>query len=140
MPHTIKPDEFIFTTNGEDVKYPYPPLRILADTEMEIYAHFMRTFRHAVSSDISKNIQIAMECTAHKLGMNEADIASVLVSLGLKAPREAFPQSYLNFIDKHLLRQISCSSGDSQHYRLPCLDENVLTHSANMGGYASGHS
>ncbi|MBI2234264.1 MAG: hypothetical protein HYU57_04610 [Micavibrio aeruginosavorus] len=95
----------------ERVVLPLPPA--LADLgagqdtrfEMEIYARFMRHLRDVPNSRMEIKILSAIQFTADMLETPDALVAKTLVDLGLKAPRKAFPMSFLDFCDKALLRR-----------------------------------
>lgn len=95
----------------ERVVLPLPPA--LADLgagqdtrfEMEIYARFMRHLREVPNSRMEIKILSAIQFTADMLETPDALVAKTLVDLGLKAPRKAFPMSFLDFCDKALLRR-----------------------------------
>lgn len=95
----------------ERVVLPLPPaladLEAGQDTrfEMEIYARFMRHLRNVPNSRMEIKILSAIQFTADILEIADALVAKTLVDLGLKAPRKAFPVSFLDFCDKALLRR-----------------------------------
>lgn len=83
---------------------PLPPQDKDAKSEMEIYARFMRHLRIVPNSRLEIKILSAIQFTADLLDIGDALVAKTLVDLGLRAPRKAFPASYLEFVDKSLLR------------------------------------
>lgn len=83
---------------------PLPPEKEGMESEMEIYARFMRHLRMVPNSRMEIKVLSAIQFTADMLDIGDALIAKTLVDLGLRAPRKAFPASYLEFIDKSLLR------------------------------------
>ncbi len=83
---------------------PLPPESKKAQQEMEIYARFMRHLRCVPNSRAEIKILSAIQFTADLLNVGDALIAKVLVDLGLRGTRKCFPTSYLEFIDKSLLR------------------------------------
>ena len=83
---------------------PFAPESKDAHNEMEIYARFMRHLRMVPNSRIEIKILSAIQFTADMLDVADALVAKTLVDLGLRAPRKAFPASYLEFVDKSLLR------------------------------------
>lgn len=82
---------------------PLPPAES-ARTEMEIYARFMRHLRMVPNSEMDIKILSAIQFTADLLDIGDALVAKTLVDQGLRAPRKAYPASYLEFIDRSLMR------------------------------------
>lgn len=82
---------------------PLPPQKD-EDAEMEIYARFMRHLRHVPNSRTEIKVLSAIQFTADMLDYSDAHIAKVLVEMGLRAPRMAFPADYLKFADRALMR------------------------------------
>ena len=91
---------------GINIHLPFPPTDMKAEFEMEVYARFMRHLRHVPSSRPQIRILAATQFVADMMDVNDAQIAKILVDLGLRAPRMAFPESYLQFIDNILMRSI----------------------------------
>jgi hypothetical protein len=91
----------------ERVVLPLPPA-MAGDTrfEMEIYARFMRHLRQVPNSRMEIKILSAIQFTADMLDLSDALVAKVLSDLGLRAPRKAYPISFLDFIDKALQRRV----------------------------------
>lgn len=73
--------------------------------EMEVYARFMRHLRQVPGSRIDIKILSAIEFTADMMDHSDALIAKTLVDLGLRAPRRAFPSSFVDFADRSLMRE-----------------------------------
>lgn len=96
--------EFIY--NKEQITLPLPPA-ISADShfEMEIYARFMRHLRHVPNSRMEIKILSAIQFTADIMDHGDALVAKTLVDLGLRAPRKAFPVTFLDFADKCVQRR-----------------------------------
>lgn len=90
---------------------PLPP--ILSDLaagqdtrfEMEVYARFMRHLRNVPNSRMEIKILSSIQFTADMLDVGDELVAKTLVDLGLRAPRKAFPGSFLEFCDKCMLRR-----------------------------------
>ncbi len=96
------------TENGK-ISYPLPPSDHMdhgreGREDMEVYARFMRHLRHVPSSRPEIKILSAIQFTADMLDLNDASVAKLLVDLGLRAPRVAFPADFLEFADQALLR------------------------------------
>lgn len=72
--------------------------------EMEIYARFMRHLRNVPNSRMEIKILSAIQFTADMTDTSDALVAKILVDCGLKAPRKAFPVSFLDFVDKSVTR------------------------------------
>lgn len=72
--------------------------------EMEIYARFMRHLRQVPNSRMEIKILSSIQFTADMLDVADAMVAKTLVDLGLRAPRKAFPVSFLDFADKAVQR------------------------------------
>jgi hypothetical protein len=83
---------------------PLPPEHKEMKSEMEIYARFMRHLRLVPNSQMEIKVLSAIQFTADILNESDAYVAKALVDLGLRAPRKAFPATYLEFVDKSLLR------------------------------------
>lgn len=71
---------------------------------MEIYARFMRHLRHVPNSRAAIKVLSAMQFTADMIDYSDANIAKVLVDMGLRAPRIAFPAEFLDYADQALMR------------------------------------
>lgn len=87
------------------IALPLPPTLSEDDRfEMEIYARFMRHLRHVPGTRMDIKILSAIQFTADMMDHGDALVAKILVDLGLRAPRRAFPVAYLDFVDKALYR------------------------------------
>lgn len=87
------------------VQLPLPPS--LGDEhkfEMEIYVRFMRHLREVPASRMEVKILSAIQFTADIMDHGDALVAKMLVDMGLRAPRRAFPLSFLEFADKSIAR------------------------------------
>ncbi len=91
-------------TSGTTMVLPLPPTEKEATSEMEIYARFMRHLRMVPNSRAEIKILSAIQFTADMTDVGDALIAKTLVDLGLRAPRRAFPASYLDHVDRSLMR------------------------------------
>ena len=99
---------------GTAITLPLPPLDLTASYEHEIYARFMSHLRTVPSSRPEIRVLAAMQYVADLLDKPDAEIAACLVGLGLRAPRLSFPESYLEFADNALMRdvyEVGCTSG-----------------------------
>jgi hypothetical protein len=83
---------------------PMPPQLDADGDDMALYARFMRHLRNVPSSRMEIKILSAIQFTADMLDHSDAHVAKVLVDLGLRAPRVAFPSEFLKFADHSLMR------------------------------------
>ena len=83
-----------------------PPPGTEARFEMEVYARFMRHLRHVPNSRMEIKILAAIQFTADMMDASDALVAKTLADLGLRAPRKAYPVSFLDFADKAVSRSI----------------------------------
>jgi hypothetical protein len=93
--------------NNERVVLPLPPIAQGTDQEFEkeVYNRFMSHLRHVPNSRLEIKILSSIQFTADMMDCGDALIAKTLVDIGLKAPRKAFPLSFLDFVDKSLARR-----------------------------------
>ena len=87
-----------------DVTLPLPPVEKDSRSEMEIYARFMRHLRMVPNSRMEIKVLSAIQFTADMLDMADEYVAKTLVDLGLRGARKCFPTSYLEFVDRALVR------------------------------------
>lgn len=87
------------------IRYPLPPTLFhkWAD-EMDIYVRFMRQVRMAICSSSGQKVYRAIQISALESHRDEADVAMILVDLGLRATREAFPAGFLMSVDTAVCR------------------------------------
>lgn len=88
----------------ENVFLPLPPLSGMESMELEIYARFMKHFRLVPNSKIEVKVLSAIQFTSDMMDLNDALVAKTLADMGLRAPRKAFPESYLDHVDRSLMR------------------------------------
>lgn len=91
-------------TETEKVSLPLPPDINTDGEDMDLYARFMRHLRNVPNSREEIRILSAIQFTADMRGYSDAHVAKVLVDLGLRAPRVAFPADFLKFTDAALMR------------------------------------
>lgn len=91
-------------TAAEHIVLPLPPLQKLDAIEVEIYARFMRHLRLVPNSRMEIKILSAIQFTSDMMDLNDAIVAKTLADMGLRAPRKAFPEAYLEHIDRTLMR------------------------------------
>ncbi len=89
---------------SESVLLPLPPLETMDALDMEIYARFMRHVRLVPNSRSEIKILSAIQFTSDMMDLNDAIVAKTLADMGLRAPRKAFPESYLEHVDRSLMR------------------------------------
>ena len=88
----------------ENIFLPLPPLDNAAKDVLEIYGRFMRHVRLAPNSNVYIKILSGIQFTADMMDLPDAYVAKTLADMGLRAPRKAFPESYLDHVDKSLMR------------------------------------
>lgn len=107
-PHTEKvshPSNHNTAYDFERVALPLPPdAGEETRFEMEVYARFMRHLRNVPNSRMEIKILSSIQFTADMMDLCDALVAKTLTDLGLKAPRKAFPLSFLDFVDKSIMR------------------------------------
>lgn len=101
---------------NERIALPFSPHTTAEEQkdEMAIYARFMRHLRHVPNSRMEIKILSAIQFTADMLDYSDAHIAKILVDLGLRAPRMAFPADFLGYTDQALMRSSGEIGGPSQ--------------------------
>ena len=82
---------------------PMPP-EMNDGSSMEIYARFMGYLRHVPNSRLEIKILSSIQFTADMLDYSDAQVSKLLVDLGLRAKRAAFPAEFLKFVDASLMR------------------------------------
>ena len=95
------------------ITLPFPPTDMKADFEMEVYARFMRHLRQVCNSRSDIRVLSSIQFVADMMDVSDALISKILVDLGLRAPRMAFPEAYLEFADNTLMREIHQSGSAS---------------------------
>jgi len=89
---------------SERTTLPVPPAQQTSGTEMDIYARFMRHLRLVPASRWEIKILSAIQFTADMMDISDALVAKTLVDQGLRSTRKAFPASYLEYVDRSLMR------------------------------------
>lgn len=77
-----------------------PPMGMEHRFEMDVYARFMRHLRQVPTRRMETKILSSIQFTADMMDVADALIAKTLTDLGLRAPRAAFPLSFLDFADR----------------------------------------
>lgn len=94
-----------FIDEDHRVALPLPPENAEeAAAEMDVYARFMRHLRCVPNSRMEIKILSAIQFTADMMDYGDAVVARILVDLGLRAPRMAFPAAFLKHVDQSFLR------------------------------------
>jgi hypothetical protein len=105
---TVRDYDFSAAAAGNDrIALPLPPAETGDETrfEMEVYARFMRHLRGVPNSRMEIKILSALQFTADMMDTSDALVAKTLCDLGLRAPRKAFPVTFLDFVDKTTMRR-----------------------------------
>src|SRR5688572_33413892 len=76
---------------------PVPP----ADTspDMPYYRAFVHAMNRSKEPSIALKLRAAIEATAEMTKTSPAHIARMLVDYGLRAPRNAFPDSFVDYVE-----------------------------------------
>lgn len=87
------------------IAYPLPPMNTPSTRfDMEVYAKFMRHLRELRMESDALKILSAILFTAKAMDTSDALVSKVLVDMGLRAPRRAFPISFVEFVDQTMER------------------------------------
>ena len=73
--------------------------------ELEVFDVFISHLREVPNSRVEIKILSSIHFTADRLDASDALIAKTLVDMGLRAPRKAFPVSFLDFVDRAVMRR-----------------------------------
>lgn len=104
---SLSGDHGEFVYNHDQIHLPMPPdMTNESRFEMEVYARFMRHLRHVPNSRMEIKILSAIQFTADIMDHGDALVAKTLVDLGLRAPRKAFPVTFLDFADQCAQRRV----------------------------------
>ncbi len=71
----------------------------------EVYLRFMGHLRKVPVNRLEIKILSSIQFTADMMDCSDAHIAKFLVDMGLRAPRLAFPNAFLDFMDGSLMRR-----------------------------------
>ncbi len=105
----MKGEEIMTRENVENIVLPLPPeeglgMSAMKSEDLEIYTRFIRYHGNVPNSRKVIKVLSAIQFTADILGYSDAHVAKVLIELGLRAPRMAFPASFLEYADAALMR------------------------------------
>jgi hypothetical protein len=102
------PFNLIHPYDTSKITLPLPPVsseRAYADM-MDVYIRFMRHLRCVPNRRMEIRILSALQFTADILDRSDAEISVMLVEMGLRAPRMAFPSDFLRHADMCLMRPV----------------------------------
>jgi len=88
----------------ELVELPIPEINTHSNSDMEIYARFMRHLRHVANSRMEIKVLSSIQFVSDMLDLSDAQVTKTLVDMGLRAPRMALPTEYLDHADACLMR------------------------------------
>jgi len=88
---------------NSQIEYPLPPSKDDSIT-MEAYARFMQHLRRVPHNRMEIKILSAIQFTADMMDYTDAQIAKMMVDLGLRVNRCGLPMDYLEFADASLMR------------------------------------
>lgn len=107
---------YISITAHPAIELPLPPEN-KSEFEMAVYAKFMRHLRCVPNSRAEIKILSSMLFTADMMGTSDEHIAKVLVDCGLRAPRAAFPDAFLNHVDQSFMRDENALGAATSEYK-----------------------
>ncbi len=87
-----------------NIIYPIPSTDSDKSIEMDVYTRFMRHLRLISYNRDEIKILMSIQFVADMTASSEAHVSKVLVDLGLRAPRLAFPAEYLDYVDAAMVR------------------------------------
>lgn len=109
----MKTNDNVFEVSS--IVLPLPPTSHFDDAfAMEIYARFMRQLRYVPTSRADIQVLTCIQFAADMMDISDAQVAKVLVDLGLRAPRSAFPIGYLSFVDRCSMQCIPHNDSGSE--------------------------
>lgn len=88
----------------EQITLPFLKLENVEDDAQEIYSRFMGHLRHVPISRMEIKVLSALQFTADMMDCSDAHVSKVLVDMGLRAPRDAFPMEFLDYMDRAIMR------------------------------------
>lgn len=94
------------STNDNSIVLPQAP-QMTADTaqEYEVYRKFIGHLRLVPISRPEIKVLSAIQFTADMMDLSDAHVSKMLVEMGLRAPRLAFPMEFLDYVDAALMRR-----------------------------------
>ncbi len=94
----------IANTNDKARKIMMPSVGDAQEAERELYQAFVGHIRHVPTSRTEIKILSSIQFTADALNLSDAHVSKMLVEMGLRAPRLAFPLEFLDYADACLMR------------------------------------
>ncbi len=88
---------------SSQIVLPLAPIQA-ASLEAQICQKFVKHLRHVPSSRTSVKILSSIQYAADILGCSDAHVSKVLVDYGLRAPRDCFPETFLDHVDASFMR------------------------------------
>jgi hypothetical protein len=76
---------------------PVPPSH--SSPDMPYYQAFVHAMNRTKAPSIAQRLREAIEATANTSKTSPAHIARMLVDYGLRAPRNAFPDSFVDYVE-----------------------------------------
>lgn len=101
---TLKANDNKTPNAFDNIVLPLPTLECKDPIETEIYARFMRHLRLVPNSRTDIKILSAIQFTSDMMDLNDAIVTKTLADMGLRGPRRALPESYLDHVDRSLMR------------------------------------
>ncbi len=102
----------------ERIILPIPHAELIHDQqfrfEIEVYSRFMRHLRMAGHSREEIRVLTSIQFVADMMNICDTEVAAALVQLGLRVPRSALPQDFLDGIDSALMRDSADHGGPSK--------------------------
>ncbi|MGH1397908.1 MAG: hypothetical protein ACRBCT_01710 [Alphaproteobacteria bacterium] len=90
-------------SDNPSIEFPLPP-EMNDDAGITVYAKFMGHLRHVPHNRDEIRVLSSIQFTADMMNYTDAQVSKMLVDLGLRASRMAFPAEYLDFADAALMR------------------------------------
>lgn len=121
-----------YNFNGEDLSdYILPISPAARDSfESQLCQTFLRQLRQAYAGRMSVKVLSSIRYTSEAMIASEAHIAKILVDYGLRAPRAAFPKSFLDYADHSIKKQ----PNSKEAARYSCRE--LYEHWLNIGDYS----
>ncbi len=92
------------TNQTEAIILPLAPETEREEMDRVVYSRFIGHMQHVPNGRKEIKILSSIQFTADMMGHSDAHIAKILVDMGLRAPRMAFPVDFLEFADASLMR------------------------------------
>lgn len=89
----------------QNIILPYLDVSHACPEHKALYLRFMGHLRHVPVSRAEIKILSSIQFTADMTDNSDAYVSNFLVDIGLRAPRLAFPNAFLDFADRALMRR-----------------------------------